>query len=511
MAGFLDWLFNYGHSSLFGVLAIGIGALVAMPAAGRLSDRGKSESLFLVCALIGAELGVSMGGATLDSALSQLAGAIAVVLAALHFSTRPKRSVTGEGAASIVVIGLVLLFSRIYFDQVFYLYGGTAEKVAHPELIGGLLLITLIHVRSLFRREHGWPIRCVGLLILFLLFSMLLPRVSSLYGTWELARSPPTLVTRSLQWIFGGEPSKLFEPSADAKEYLKGAELPLPGIIAACAQFGLAGLSALLALAWNRTQRPREGLFVAAVCCLVPGGFSVPVVVSFLYLLATKDPKSESHASWPASIKVGTAITALAISVVIICALSKARPLQGLEQPTPLSTNCVAAILASEDLLFTEHHGIDWARLKQVTFESLRTRRFERGASTIPMQVAKVQWLYYERTAWRKIQQFILGWYMELRYTKAQILQSYLATIPFGPGQIGIVAAASAYFGTEPEKLSAKQCRLLALSIPEPGAFNPGITPTPPAILSRERNLQLRAARFNSFLTRRIKARGLAS
>ena len=90
------------------------------------------------------------------------------------------------------------------------------------------------------------------------------------------------------------------------------------------------------------------------------------------------------------------------------------------------------AVIASEDARFYSHIGIDVLAIGRALFTNLREQRFAQGGSTITQQLAKNLFLSPKKTLWRKLYEAELTLFLELRYSKKQILEMYLNKIYFG-------------------------------------------------------------------------------
>lgn len=132
-----------------------------------------------------------------------------------------------------------------------------------------------------------------------------------------------------------------------------------------------------------------------------------------------------------------------------------------------ISPNLQLAVIASEDQLFTSHHGIDinavLGILKQTGADGPR-----RGGSTITQQTAKNLFLFPARSFFRKGVELYFTQLMELLWDKRRILEVYLNIIEFGPGLYGIEAASQNYFAIPSRRLSAQQAAQLAAVLPNP-------------------------------------------
>jgi monofunctional glycosyltransferase len=158
------------------------------------------------------------------------------------------------------------------------------------------------------------------------------------------------------------------------------------------------------------------------------------------------------------------------------------------------------AVLASEDARFCLHRGVDWDALREVVEDEDGPRR---GASTVPMQVAKNLFLWPGRSYVRKALELPIALYLDLVWPKRQMMENYLNIAEWGPGVFGVEAAARRYFSKSAHDLSRQEAALLATALPNPKLRNPG-RPSP-----RHRNLANRllvrmnaAAAFAGCLTR---------
>lgn len=126
------------------------------------------------------------------------------------------------------------------------------------------------------------------------------------------------------------------------------------------------------------------------------------------------------------------------------------------------------SVIMSEDGRFCEHRGVDWRAVRQV-IESEASR----GASTIPMQVAKNLFLWTSRSYVRKALEIPLAHWIDLVWTKRRTIEVYLNIVEWGPGIFGAAAAAQYWFKVPAEKLSRRQAALLAAVLPNPLERNP--------------------------------------
>lgn len=109
----------------------------------------------------------------------------------------------------------------------------------------------------------------------------------------------------------------------------------------------------------------------------------------------------------------------------------------------------VNATIAIEDRDFWTNDGIDFQAIARAAFANATSGHVEEGASTITQQLIKQQVLSSDPTLDRKIKEAILALGMTSQgvFTKRQVLEMYLNSIPYGPTTYGIDAAATTYFG----------------------------------------------------------------
>lgn len=133
----------------------------------------------------------------------------------------------------------------------------------------------------------------------------------------------------------------------------------------------------------------------------------------------------------------------------------------------------VDATVASEDHRFYEHKGVDPFAMASITVEALFSGGFQRGGSTITMQIAKLYFSNSEQTFERKMNDMALAFAMEKNFTKDNILEMYLNSIYYGGSAQGIVAAAEVYFDKDINDLTLMEAAMLARSVRRPSEINP--------------------------------------
>jgi penicillin-binding protein 1B len=142
-----------------------------------------------------------------------------------------------------------------------------------------------------------------------------------------------------------------------------------------------------------------------------------------------------------------------------------------------LPPHVVRAVLAAEDVRFATHPGIDPVGIVRAAWANFQAGGIREGGSTITQQLVKNMMLGAERTWPRKIEEALLAVVIDFRFTKQEILQTYLETVYMGRiGSIpvrGLAQAARGFFAKEPEELSAAEAATLAGIIRAPNATSP--------------------------------------
>ena len=164
-----------------------------------------------------------------------------------------------------------------------------------------------------------------------------------------------------------------------------------------------------------------------------------------------------------------------------------------------ISPNVIAALIATEDHRFYDHHGMDLKRTTSSVFLTLTGRK--QGGSTITQQLARN--LYPEdigraATLTRKLKEAIIAFKIEAVYTKDEILESYLNTVPFLYNAYGIEMAARTYFDKSAAQLDVLESATLVGMLKGTNYYNP--VNNPERALQR-RNVVLGQMRKHQHLT----------
>ena len=143
-----------------------------------------------------------------------------------------------------------------------------------------------------------------------------------------------------------------------------------------------------------------------------------------------------------------------------------------------IAPNVVNALISTEDRRFYEHHGIDFRRIAGALISTLSGNL--QGGSTITQQLARN--LYPEEigraaTITRKIKEAITALKIEAVYSKREILETYLNTVPFLYNAFGIEMAARTYFDKSADKLDVLESATLIGMLKGTSYYNPVLNP----------------------------------
>ena len=139
----------------------------------------------------------------------------------------------------------------------------------------------------------------------------------------------------------------------------------------------------------------------------------------------------------------------------------------------PLPQSMIAAVVATEDRRFYEHHGVDPIGLARAVFRNLRNGGVVEGGSTITQQLVKNEVVGTRRSYERKIREALLALRVEQALTKEEILRRYLDVIYVGAGVRGAETAARQWFGVGASQLTLGQAALVVAVLPSPNRYSP--------------------------------------
>ncbi len=131
------------------------------------------------------------------------------------------------------------------------------------------------------------------------------------------------------------------------------------------------------------------------------------------------------------------------------------------------------ATLAIEDDKFYEHSGVRLTSLIRALIVDIQAGAFVQGGSTITQQVVKNTILTGKKSPIRKVQEWILAWKLEGKYTKNEILEFYLNVAPYGGTLYGAEAASRNFFGKSVKDLSLAEAAYMAALPQAPTFFSP--------------------------------------
>lgn len=138
-----------------------------------------------------------------------------------------------------------------------------------------------------------------------------------------------------------------------------------------------------------------------------------------------------------------------------------------------LPKSLVTAVIATEDRRFFEHHGVDLFGIARAMVTNFRRGHMVQGGSTVTQQVAKNVFLSPDRTFERKLQEMLLAFWLEARFTKKEIMAIYLNRVYLGAGTYGVDAASRRYFNKSGSDLSLYESALLAGLLKAPSRYSP--------------------------------------
>ena len=142
----------------------------------------------------------------------------------------------------------------------------------------------------------------------------------------------------------------------------------------------------------------------------------------------------------------------------------------------------IDALIATEDVRFFEHKGVDSRSLARVLFKTiLFSNRRSGGGSTITQQLAKNMFGRKTSGAFaifiNKLREIILAYRLEKTYSKEEILTLYLNTVSFGQNIYGIETAASQYFNKKIEELKIEEAAVLTGMLRATTFYHPVLHP----------------------------------
>jgi penicillin-binding protein 1A len=218
----------------------------------------------------------------------------------------------------------------------------------------------------------------------------------------------------------------------------------------------------------GRSGKPRRGALGTLVYWGAVGGvWAVIFLVAFFAVFATDLPSTDSLYD----VQRQPSISYLDRSGALVAVRgSQFAPPVNLDE---LPEYVPAAFIAIEDRRFWYHPGFDPIGISRSMVTNLKAGRTVQGGSTITQQLARNLFLTQKQTVRRKVQEIILAVWLELKFTKKEILALYLNRVYFGAGAYGIEAASQRYFNKPASQLTVGESALLAGLMKGPSRYSP--------------------------------------
>jgi len=143
-----------------------------------------------------------------------------------------------------------------------------------------------------------------------------------------------------------------------------------------------------------------------------------------------------------------------------------------------ISPHVIKALISTEDHRFYEHHGVDFRRVAGALVATVKGDA--QGGSTITQQLARNMFpeeIGRARSINRKMKELITAIKIENTYSKTEILEAYLNTVPFLYNAYGIEMAARTYFGKPAAKLDVLESATLVGMLKGTHYYNPVTSP----------------------------------
>ncbi|MDR0769151.1 MAG: transglycosylase domain-containing protein [Dysgonamonadaceae bacterium] len=142
-----------------------------------------------------------------------------------------------------------------------------------------------------------------------------------------------------------------------------------------------------------------------------------------------------------------------------------------------LSPNIVNALIATEDIRFYKHSGIDFYSLSRAIIKRIIFFQNAGGASTISQQLAKQLYSAHANSTFERLFQKPVEWViavqLERYYTKEEIINMYFNKFDFLHNAVGIQSACWVYFGKKPNDVSIEEAATLVGMCKNPSYYNP--------------------------------------
>lgn len=319
-------------------------------------------------------------------------------------------------------------------------------------------------------RRYRWPIgiAIVGLLVaaFFALRSLAVELDERFH---QASDSVPTRVYSSVYWLHAGTGASLEELRFRLKE--RDYRETRPDQVKAAGQFALEA---------DEQKRP-------TVLTIVTNDFAYPPVAKeVIFGNAEKETGARKFTvAWEGG-SVARVLDAagneapegFALEPVLVAQLSQGGAEARKTVPIgEIPHTLLKGIVLTEDKRFLEHIGLDPRGIARSILANIRAGRYEQGASTITQQLARNIYLTRKRSITRKLKEIAMSIYLELRFSKDEILQKYLNEVYFGQsGNIavhGVAEAARFYFDKNLDELTIAEQAFMAGIVKGPFYYSP--------------------------------------
>ena len=168
-----------------------------------------------------------------------------------------------------------------------------------------------------------------------------------------------------------------------------------------------------------------------------------------------------------------------------------------------ISPHVIHALIATEDVRFYRHAGIDLRGLFRVFKGIVTGNQSAGGGSTLSQQLAKMLFPREDignkfQLAIRKLREWVIAVKLERNFTKEEIISMYLNKYDFLNLAVGIKSAAEIYFGTTPDKLTLEQAAMLVGMAKNSSLYNPIRRPE---LVKSRRNVVLAQMEKSGYIT----------
>ncbi len=139
-----------------------------------------------------------------------------------------------------------------------------------------------------------------------------------------------------------------------------------------------------------------------------------------------------------------------------------------------LSNKYISCLITYEDQHFYSHFGIDFKAIARAAKTNIMAHKIKSGGSTITMQLVRLLDNRKGKSYYAKIKEILFALWIEIAYSKNEILLAYTQVAPFGSNIVGLEAASWKYFEKKISNLSWSEAALLAILPNNPSQIFPG-------------------------------------